>query len=221
MKRLLLGGVALATLASPAFAVELTQQGLEAMPPTAEAAPYNWSGTYSRLNSPSPYNASTFSSVGSDSFLAGSQFGYNYQTGSLVFGLEAETRRRNADLATYFGSSGADPLNLSKEQGWIGTLRPRAGLAADNWLFYGTGGLAVNPVNNPTAAAVGSTRTGWTVGGGIEYATGKQWSLGLEYLYADYGKTAQNTAFTALQGDDRSQVVRGKLNYRFGWGSGN
>ena len=224
MKALLLGAVALAALASPALAIELTQ-GVETTPPAVEAAPYNWSGVYGRLSAPSPYDPSTFTATAPDSFLGGPQVGYNYQMGSLVFGVEADARRRNADLATFFGTNSADALNLSKEQGWIGTLRPRAGLAADNWLFYGTGGLAYNAVSDPRLSAVGTTRTGWTVGGGIEYATGKQWSLGLEYLYADYGKSAQTqtaaTSFSALQGEDRSQVVRGKLNYRFGWGSNN
>jgi outer membrane immunogenic protein len=225
MKRLLLGGVALAALVSPALAIEIAP-GVEAMPPAAEAAPYNWSGLYGRLNAPSPYDSSTFSATTPDSFLGGPQFGYNYQMGTLVLGVESDARRRSSDL--FFGTNGADSYNFSKEQGWIGTLRPRAGLAADNWLFYGTGGLAYNAVSTPTTvAAVGTTRTGWTVGGGIEYAGGKQWSLGLEYLYADYGKSTpiqlapSSTSFSALQGDDRSQVVRGKLNYRFGWGSGN
>jgi outer membrane immunogenic protein len=223
MKRLLLGSVALAALASSAQAVEVIQ-GVEAMPPSTEAAPYNWSGLYGRLSAPSPYDPSTFSATAPDNFLGGTQFGYNYQMGSLVVGVESDARRRNSDMATFFGTNGVDSFSFSKEQGWIGTLRPRAGLAADNWLFYGTGGLAVNAVNDPRAGAAAATRTGWTVGGGIEYAPGKQWSLGLEYLYADYGKTAQSqtsTSFTALQGEDRSQVVRGKLNYRFGWGTSN
>jgi outer membrane immunogenic protein len=223
MKALLLASVALAAWVSPTFAVELTQGAEAPPPPPAEVATYNWNGVYGRLKAPSPYDASTFGASTPDSFLTGTQFGYNYQMGSLVFGVEADTRRRNADFATYFGARAPDAANLSKEQGWIGTLRPRAGLAADNWLVYGTGGLAYNAVNDPLLSAVNTTRTGWTVGGGIEYATGKQWSLGLEYLYADYGKSTQGqtASFTALQGEDRSQVVRGKLNYRFGWGSTN
>src|SRR5262245_59694955 len=101
MKALLLGAVALAALVSPTLAIEGTQ-GVEAMPSATEAAPYNWSGQYSRLYAPSPYDPSTFSATTPDSFLSGSQVGYNYQMGSLVFGVEADARKRNADTATYF-----------------------------------------------------------------------------------------------------------------------
>jgi len=49
---------------------------------------------------------------------------------------------------------------------------------------------------------------------------GKQWSLGLEYLYADFGKSATEPVELLDGGspnDDHSQILRGRLNYRFGW----
>ena len=233
MKRLLIGSVAAVALSTAAVAVEMSP-AFETLPPPAEAAPYNWTGLYGRMNTltqpdammfgvPPGGNAST-----PDGLMGSAQFGYNYQFSSVVVGIEGDlTRQRGAGFNSFLGASALDSLNLSGGQGWIGTLRPRAGLAADNWLFYGTGGLAYGATNaDGRPAAANTTRAGWTVGGGVEFAGGKAWSLGLEYLYADFSKSAQNqstqlpaaTPFTTPgTPDDRSQIVRGRLNYRFGW----
>jgi outer membrane immunogenic protein len=230
MKRLLLGGVALAALSTAAVAVEIGP-AFEALPP-AEAAPYNWTGMYGRMNTLTPYDSLMFGAPTGgtpDSFVGSAQFGYNYQMGPIVLGIEGDTARRHSADVSAFGANALDALNLRNEQGWIGTLRPRAGLAADNWLLYGTGGLAYGAITpDGRSPTPGSARTGWTVGGGLEFESGKQWSLGLEYLYADFGKSAQSQSSLFLGGastpgpiEDRSQVVRGRLNYRFGWdGSG-
>jgi len=227
MTRLLLGSVALAALSTAAFAVEIGP-AFEALPP-AEAAPYNWTGMYGRMNTLTPYDSLMFgypTNGAPDGFVGSAQFGYNYQIGAMVLGIEGDVARRRTDLTSAFGANAVDAMNLRNDQGWIGTLRPRAGYAADNLLLYGTGGLAYGSVNTDGRSSTGgSTRTGWTVGGGVEFDSGKQWSLGLEYLYADFGKSAQNQSGVFLGGaslvpgatEDRSQVVRGRLNYRFGW----
>jgi outer membrane immunogenic protein len=146
------------------------------------------------------------------------QFGYNSQTGPFILGVEGDVRRKGAD---FIGANGLDLSNFRNEQGWIGTLRPRAGVAADKWLFFGTGGLAYSSGDEARSGFASTpSRTGWTVGGGVEYAPGKQWSLGLEYLYADFGKSAQSRSSFSAGGspnDDHSQILRGRLNYRFGW----
>jgi len=220
MKRLLLGSVAGAMLSTAAVAAEPTPV-FEVLPP-AEATPYNWTGLYGRLNTLTPSDTlmlgAPIGGTAADGFVG--QFGYNYQSGPFVLGIEGDVRRRSSDLV---GAGGVDLSSFRNEHGWIGTLRPRAGIAADNWLLYGTGGLTYGA--NDGDARPGFTappRTGWTVGGGVEYAGGKQWSLGLEYLYADFGKTAQSQSSAAFStggtpAEDRSQILRGRLNYRFGW----
>jgi outer membrane immunogenic protein len=201
MNKLLLGGVAAVALSTAVGAVEMTPSSETPPPPPAEAAPFNWTGAYGRA----PDGFST-------------QFGYNSQTGPFILGVEADVRRKSTD---FIGASGLDLSNFRNEQGWIGTLRPRAGVAADKWLFYGTGGLAYSSGDEARAGFTATApRTGWTVGGGVEYAPGKQWSLGLEYLYADFGKSAQSRSNFSTGGspnDDHSQILRGRLNYRFGW----
>jgi len=206
MKTLLLGGVAAVALSTAVGAVEMTPSAEAAPPPPpAEAAPFNWTGPYAPTGGPA------------DSFM-GTRFGYNSQTGPFVLGLEADVRRKGS--TDFIGSTGLDLTNFRNEQGWIGTLRPRAGVAADKWLFYGTGGLAYSSGDEARAGFTATApRTGWAFGGGVEYAPGKQWSLGLEYLYADFGKSANRSNFSTggSPSEDHSQILRGRLNYRFGW----
>jgi outer membrane immunogenic protein len=91
------------------------------------------------------------------------------------------------------------------------TLRPRLGFAANNWLLYVTGGLAVadlkaNFLFTDTfataneSAAISQTKAGWTLGVGAEYAIAGPWSAKLEYLHVDLGSvsvtSANLTAFT-------------------------
>jgi outer membrane immunogenic protein len=70
-------------------------------------------------------------------------------------------------------------------------------------------------------------RTGWTAGAGIEYAPSERWSLGLEYLYTDLGKSTLTQPSQTVGGvtfpgssatfNDQSHLVRAKLNVKFGW----
>ncbi len=222
MKKLLLGGVAAAAFSTAVGAVEMTPSAEAPPPPPAEAPLYNWTGAYGRTNKLAPSTDALMLGAptggSSDGFMGSTQFGVNSQTGQFVLGVEADVRRKSTD---FIGASGLDLSNFRNEQGWIGTLRPRAGVAADKWLFYGTGGLAYSSGDEARPGFASTpARTGWIVGGGVEYAPGKQWSLGLEYLYADVGKSAQSRSSFSTGGspnDDHSQILRGRLNYRFGW----
>jgi outer membrane immunogenic protein len=95
---------------------------------------------------------------------------------------------------------------------WFGTLRGRLGwVPTPPLLVYATGGLAYAHVQtgaafslqtfDPGAGQTGSgstalfqseTRTGWTVGGGLEWMIAPQWSVRGEYLYYDLGTVTLN-----------------------------
>lgn len=111
---------------------------------------------------------------GDDDFTGGLQGGYNWQSGNLVFGPEGD---------------------ISFADDTFGTVRGRLGVAHRNWLFYGTGGLAID-----------DSDTGYVVGGGIDYKVASQMSIGVDALYYDI--------------DDDFTVVRGRLNWHFGGGGG-
>jgi outer membrane immunogenic protein len=237
-----------AALSTSALAADMTPV-FKALP---NPAPYDWSGAYGGFNGGYswgrvPYDAAsagtpiTSGTLTPGSFVGGGQFGYNYQRGAVVLGLETDFAwRRGTESSILFLPNALDTMSFRSEQGWIGTLRPRAGVALDNWLLYATGGLAYGSFKHdytesrPSVAGASrtasetETKAGWTVGGGVEYAANKRWSLGLEYLYADFGKstlsqpsqTLGGVAFSSSTGTfhDQSHLLRGKLNYRFDWG---
>ncbi len=184
------------------------------------------------------------------SFIGGGQLGFNYQAGIWVLGAEADIAWRNRTETANFalnpivvGVGGGDMLTLSDEQKWVGTVRGRLGVSPStmsNWLFYVTGGLAYGGFEHSVTqnCNVGcgpirtfsdsQTRTGWTVGGGVEVALNQSWSVGAEYLYMDFGTDSVSapvagslfgtTVFpsTTVSFHDKSQVARLKLNYKFG-----
>jgi outer membrane immunogenic protein len=122
-------------------------------------------------------------------FTGGGQIGYNYQftPGSgIVVGVEADAAytdmsRTRGVVAT--NSSGTDSRGTVYRQSmdYLGTVRGRVGYAFDRTLVYATGGFAYAGMNYTglytnragTPDFLGNrsrTDTGWTAGGGIEYA---------------------------------------------------
>jgi outer membrane immunogenic protein len=68
-----------------------------------------------------------------------------------------------------------------------------------------------------------TTRAGWTVGGGVEYAIARNWSIRGEYLHVDLGSANTTGMLTpALAGITQTgtvrvttEIARGGLNYHF------
>lgn len=142
----------------------------------------------------------------------GGHIGYNWQfaTNWLV-GLEADISyfRLRGDSSGTFpfpstlagGALGPPTLTFSTATSistdWLFTLRPRLGVVlGDSVLLYATGGLAVTnekvgqsatAVMGTINAAIDETRVGWVVGGGLEYAISRNWSIRAEYLHLDFG----------------------------------
>ncbi len=89
-----------------------------------------------------------------------------------------------------------------------GSIRGRLGIAWDRALIYATGGVAFGGFNTNVSIAntgfsnggfpffangsVSSTRVGWTVGGGIDYAITNNWSVFAEYRYTNWGSINEN-----------------------------
>jgi outer membrane immunogenic protein len=174
-------------------------------------------------------------------FTGGGQLGYNWQTGQFVFGVEGDigytgiNKSGAASRATAPGLPAGYALSESITSNWLSTLRGRAGITSGSWLFYATGGLAIANVNftqsifvpNCPCGLTGSsntTRAGWTVGAGTEWAGWiSNWTVKAEYLYVDLGK--QNFAdnlgafgFPAASFTHQSKLtenlVRVGLNYK-------
>ncbi len=142
--------------------------------------------------------------------IAGLQAGYNLQINSIVLGLEGDmtwpfgTTMRTLTLNGLPAANGlpgfenGDFMQNSTKLQFLATVRPRLGVTFDHLLLYVTGGLAVGTlqttdsfaaINGSSLATVSSSssRTGWTGGGGAEYALTRNWSIKGEYLRVDLG----------------------------------
>jgi outer membrane immunogenic protein len=104
----------------------------------------------------------------------------------------------------------------------LGSLRLRTGYAMGNVLVYATGGLGFGHIDISTQVPPGpvtgtdKTRTGWSLGGGLEYGLGNGWSVKAEYLYYDLGDHTY-VVDNALIVDADVTVHTGKVgvNFRF------
>ena len=168
--------------------------------------------------------------------VGGGQIGYNWQAnGGLLFGLEADWQWTNqVDSACIsFCIPGGGSLNVEQRLRWLATARGRIGYAANGWLWYATGGAAWGRTTNSDAmffnafraGSFDHTKSGWTVGGGIETALAGGWTAKLEYLYVDLGRTRDvltgfptpaGSAFETIDQSMHDHIVRVGLNYRFG-----
>ena len=172
---------------------------------------------------------------GNAGVVGGVQVGYNYQI-SPMFVVGAETDFQGSTLGGgYNGAYNAvslDAINGNEVAGytgatqlnWFGTVRGRVGVVPlmPNVLVYGTGGFAYGGVQrNGTYGNTSATQTGWTAGGGVEYAFTPAWSVKGEYLYTNLMGGNQNTWFnspTSLNNvNNRTSfnTIRAGVNYHF------
>jgi outer membrane immunogenic protein len=132
------------------------------------------------------------------SWLAGVQAGHNWQSGSLVYGIETDVSGMalKTSFNTAFAAFPALMVNTNDNIDWYSTFRARLGLAAGQWLFYGTGGAAYGGVGlNSTMTSpltnnivhLNNGLFGWVGGGGIEYKWSPTVILSLNYQYVDLG----------------------------------
>ncbi len=71
----------------------------------------------------------------------------------------------------------------------------------------------VNPIL--TGRQESTTRSGWTAGGGIEYALGYGWSVKSEFLYADFGTYNTSSLDRSRQVKVQDYIWRAGMNYKF------
>jgi outer membrane immunogenic protein len=202
---------------------------------------YDWTGFYFGINgglgtSRSLTEAGAISRLGGFGGIGGAQLGYNWQFANLigfsnvVLGLETDIQGSGLQdnwTCVMMCSAGVGFVENQK-LGWLGTARGRVGLANGPVLSYVTAGFAYGNVNTTItdlsapagATSFSSTRTGWTVGTGVEAALGGNWTGKIEYLYVSLGtQTGANlTAPTpyVFSSNVVEHVFRAGLNYRIG-----
>lgn len=208
------------TFAVPAMAADLG--GSIKDTPRYEPAPMStpWTGFYVGLNGGYAFsgndrigiqaNDGTFWTDGTmhvGGGFGGGQFGFNHQSGNIVAGFEADIQA--SGIRDSVGPSATVPAGLTvtgkSDVNWFATIRGRLGVAQGPFLFYATGGVAFAGVDYTVSTTGLATSTmknddillGWTVGGGVEYALDRRWSVKAEYMYVDFGRTAVTGPVTA------------------------
>jgi high affinity Mn2+ porin len=181
--------------------------------------------------------------AGTGSYVMGLQAGYNYVFPSRVLlGVEADVTMPNSDVLIPFSVRGSQtvssPLIGQVTYGeaviHYGSARARFGYAFDNFLLYGTGGLAwsYDQVTRSQDGGVSANgfvaqgtldtrllwRLGWAAGAGIEIPVAVGWTAKAEYLSTGFGH--KGMTFTAaaepFNSDLAMQSIRLGLNYRIG-----
>jgi outer membrane immunogenic protein len=250
MKSFVRGALAIALLgsvAAPAMAADLPSRK-EAPVYVAPAPVFSWTGFYvgaefggqfgqnagSLVNN---YTGNTYLTTGSYStsgVVGGGLVGYNYQINQFVLGVEGDlTGSSNQGRHT----NALGTASVETQYGFGGGIRGRLGYAIDRTLIYATGGWAFENVkqtyNTDYNFATGgvlanwannnqnNSRSGYTVGGGVEYAFNYNWSARLEYRYSDYGRyvSLYNNALwnapLSVQQHPSDNIIEGALIYHF------
>lgn len=253
----------LASAFAPASAVHAADLPVKA---PATARTYSWGGCYIGANAGGAESGSDFTtaigtgthlapadialveeggigSANSPNFLAGGQAGCNWQSDTIVYGLEADfdyfrsTPQLINGTATLADGATSFTVSQTLTTSYLATLRPRLGVAADKNLFYVTGGAAFVKASYTqgyvdaaipagTGVATGSKNfVGWTAGAGWEYAWNDHWILRLEYLFASFpGTVGGSGAITDATGGSNPlqgsanlviQTARAGVNFKF------
>lgn len=213
MKHLLVTALAMTGIAagSGAFAADLPVRAAPAPQPMMVAPAPAWTGCYVGGNLGGAFGdaslsgaAGTVSSSGSG-FAGGGQIGCDYQfAGGWVIGFrnmfDGTSNSRSGTIGG--GALPAAVVNFNNQ--WFDTLTGRLGYAwVPNWLLYFQGGAAWSHTstnitfNGAQIGQTGNTRTGWTIGGGVEWMFAPHWSAFLEGNYMDFGSQS-GTAVTPL-----------------------
>lgn len=240
MKRILLATVSGLALTGSAAAADMR---MPVKAPSAMAAPL-WAGSYIGLNGGAAWHQlkTNTSDAATGAFFDsarvrttggtfGGQVGYNWQSQSFVYGLEADLN--------WVGGKGSDqhianngigfPVIHTTKLSWLATMRARGGVAFGRTLLFATGGLAVGHVKNdwdfgPAIICPGNpgclhsnyrTRLGWTAGGGIEHFVSQNMTVKAEALYVDLGrKTMTLDGYTTRF---KNTAVLGRLGVNLKW----
>jgi outer membrane immunogenic protein len=241
MKNVVIGVIGLSAvgIASAARAADFPAQPYTKAPAYISTV-YDWSGFYVGANGGwgGAGNSWNLQAPGgpfhegrerADGGTVGGQVGYRWQTGPMVFGVEAQGNWANL--------SGRDTSNAALNAGIdnhsnldaFGLFTGQVGYAWNNVLLYAKGGAAVTDTQykdlitgtNAVVDSTGDTRWGGVVGAGLEYGFGPNWSAGVEYDHLFMGKNTDSLygpagLFATDSIHQDVDLVTLRLNYRFG-----
>jgi len=212
MKKVLLTTVGLVVLGmGQALAADLPARAYTKAPAVAPLP--TWTGFY--IGAMGGWGKEDADNMAMSGGFAGGTVGYNWQTGPVVFGVEADAAW--SDIKASAGFPGLAVASAKIQD--MGTVRGRIGYAFDQVLFYGTGGYAwadtkLSATVLGVSASDSKVLSGWTAGAGIEAMFAPHWSVKGEYLFRSFsGDTFFSGAVTTTKLDVNSFQVG--VNYHF------
>ena len=114
-----------------------------------------------------------------------------------MFGIEGDFdgswidgKDSSCSFSPHFPLPPSNSATCETKNTWLGTVRARAGYAADRVLFYGTAGGAWGNIQANTGTLTSTSfqntsKLGWTAGAGVEVAFADNWTARVEYLFVD------------------------------------
>jgi outer membrane immunogenic protein len=240
---MLLAVATIGLVASQASAADMPRKAPPAAPPPPP--PITWTGCYIGANVGGIFSRREADfgfgfgdlSTNNSGFAGGGQIGCDYQfAGGWVLGFrnmfDGTSLHRER---TFFDPVTLNSATVDFHNNWFDALTGRIGYSiTPGWLWYFQGGAvwaknsADVTINGFDFGSVSRTRTGWTVGGGVEWMFTRGWSAFLEGNYMDFGSHDRTlvtplvplcAAGCAFSTKATAATVLVGVNYRFGgWG---
>jgi outer membrane immunogenic protein len=191
--------------------------------PKTTVVPFSWTGFYVGGNGGFGFGSNCWNfyqlapaiqDQGCDNVtggLGGGQLGFNWQTGNIVVGLDVSGAfgQIKGSHVPAVSTQGTESTDISR----IVMLTGRIGYAWDQFLVYGKGGTAFvrqhlqRTCNGVTSTGVctpvgalasygDQTRQSWVIGGGLEYAFARNFSVAIDYSFLPMG--AQDAGYTGV-----------------------
>jgi outer membrane immunogenic protein len=182
----------------------------------------NMSGCYDCNDSSSALFASDLDLEG---ILGGVHAGYNWQTDSLVFGIEGDVSFTDMNDSGVAENDSTD--TQSGDVDLLASVRARLGVAFDDVLLYATGGIAFpdaeweyDEIDSGTNGNAEFGEIGGVVGGGAEYAVSDAIRLRAEGLYYFFDEAESIEDIGGAQTGEEIEfddvfVIRGGVSFYF------
>jgi len=223
-------------LAQAASAADLPRQ-MPAKAPAYISPVYNWSGFYFGGHIGGAWSSTDVTDTGgflgpvgstfnldNSGFAGGGQVGFNWQWANWVLGVQADITAMDLHdrmIDPFFSTTA-----IRYRTDGVTTVTGRLGYAWNNVLLYGKGGVAwahdkysfVDPTV-PASFNGHDTRSGYVVGGGLEYGFAPSWSAFVEYDFVGLDSRSVSLrdpvlGTTSASAKQDIQMVKVGLNFR-------
>lgn len=137
--------------------------------------------------------------------------GINIPFDNMILGLEGDINW--SDVSDEGDYTSTFPKNYvhATEINWEAAVRARLGIVHGNNIVYVAAGYAaadieseLNQVGFPVFHSYSDTRSGWTLGAGLDHSFDESFSGRIEYRYTNYGDVTDDTGINSIDNNEIS-----------------